>query len=205
MRRIILDRDDKFRARPQVPPYQEITHEAIAAKGAGYDAAKTALAESKRSLVEAQQELPQSQWKDAEAAETARAEGKPELKTRTHTQQHEKRIADLEHEQRVSSSQSSARLMPTSRARSAPVRVGRADRARDCRTGRGVERCSRRADLALRAAQTDNRDPRAGDRRRPPRRADRSLSLAQAQSRSIAVGDLLAALTDVGMPEPELE
>jgi hypothetical protein len=82
-------------------PYEQISQPAIREAVAGFDAAKTALDESKKALVAAQQELPQSQWADAEAAEKARAEGKPEPKTRSHTQQHERLIENLEHEQRV--------------------------------------------------------------------------------------------------------
>jgi hypothetical protein len=85
----------------RLPPYERITCAPISEAVAALDAARAALAEAKKSLVAAQQELPQSQWADAEAAEKARAEGKPEPKTRSHTQQHERRIENLEHEQRV--------------------------------------------------------------------------------------------------------
>jgi hypothetical protein len=84
-----------------VPPYEQISSEPIREAGATLSAVRAAQDEAKKALVEAEQTLPSSQWKDAEAAEQARAEGKPEPKTRNHTAAHEKRIADLEHEQRV--------------------------------------------------------------------------------------------------------
>ena len=202
----MLDRDDQLRLRPQVPPYQEISHEAIAAKAAEWDVAKTTLAESKRSLVEAQQELPQSQWKDAGAAETARAEGKPEPKTRTHTQQHEKRIADLEHEQRVSQL-AEQRAFDALQAALDQHQAEWADQIE--RETAALDEAWRDAVGALTALYAQRRRTIAirgqviGDGRRGVQTVP--LSLAQAQSRSIAVGDLLAALTDVGMPVPEPE
>jgi hypothetical protein len=84
-----------------LPPYEQISSEPIREAAATRSAARAAQDEAKKALVEAEQTLPSSQWKDAEAAEAARAEGKPEPKTRSHTAAHEKRIADLEHEQRV--------------------------------------------------------------------------------------------------------
>jgi hypothetical protein len=83
-----------------LPPYEQISCEPVSQAAANWDAAKAALLEAKRSLVEAEQTLPSSEWKDAEAAEAARSAGKPEPK-RTHTQEHERRVSDLAHEHRV--------------------------------------------------------------------------------------------------------
>jgi hypothetical protein len=84
-----------------LPPYEQINSEPIREAAATLSAAKSAQDEAKKALVEAEQTLRSSQWEDAKAAEAARAEGKPEPKTRSHTVAHEKRIADLEREQRV--------------------------------------------------------------------------------------------------------
>ncbi|HEX4838344.1 MAG TPA: hypothetical protein VFV03_07475 [Solirubrobacteraceae bacterium] len=83
-----------------LPAYEQISSEPIREAAAQFSAARASLHESKRSLIDAEQTLPCSQWKDAELSEAARNAGKPEPK-RVHTQQHERRIADLGHEQRV--------------------------------------------------------------------------------------------------------
>jgi hypothetical protein len=84
-----------------LPSYERISNEPIRTAAGAFDAAKAALSDAKRSTIQCQQELPQSIWLDAEVAEKARAEGKPEPKTRSHAVGHERRIANLEREQRV--------------------------------------------------------------------------------------------------------
>jgi hypothetical protein len=97
--RIILDPKPRL---PQLPVYTEIDHKEIRDAAAAWDAAKVSLDESKKSLIQLEQELPQAQHEDAAADEQLRAEGgKPKLKGRPATQRHEKAIADAAHEQRV--------------------------------------------------------------------------------------------------------
>jgi hypothetical protein len=61
-------------------------------------AARASLDEAKKSHTAAEQELPSSEWRDAELAAEARASGRKEPATRKHTADHEARIRDLAHE-----------------------------------------------------------------------------------------------------------
>ncbi len=98
MRRIILERK---LGKPQLPPYVEIAQQQIREAAAAWDGAKATLDEAGKSHTQAEQELPASEWRDAEVAAEARAAGKPEPKTRSHTAKHEQRIRDLAHELKV--------------------------------------------------------------------------------------------------------
>lgn len=86
----------------QLPAYESISQSDIASAAAALSAAKAAHSQAQKDVVAATQELPQSEWKDAEISAEARAQNKPEPKTRSHTVAAEKRIADLQHEEKVS-------------------------------------------------------------------------------------------------------
>lgn len=96
--RIILDPKPRL---PQLPPYVEIDNGPIREAAAAWDAAKAALDESKKTLVQLEQELPNAHLEDARADERLRAEGKAKLKGRPATQAAEKAIADAAHEHLV--------------------------------------------------------------------------------------------------------
>lgn len=100
MRRIVLERNPIGPQRAQLPPYQEISHDVIAAKAAEWDAAKAALNEVKRTEVELEQTRPQAEQADAETCEQARHEGKPDPK-RTHVAAHDRKLDSARHEHRV--------------------------------------------------------------------------------------------------------
>jgi hypothetical protein len=84
-----------------LPPYEAISNEAIREAVAQHNAAKAAFDEAKKSHTQAELELPATEQLDAELAADARAAGKPEPKTRTHTAKHEQQIRDLAHELKV--------------------------------------------------------------------------------------------------------
>jgi hypothetical protein len=86
--------------RPQLPPYQEISHPAIRDGAAGWDAARAALEQGRKDLLELEQTREASEWRDAELAETARAAGKPEPK-RSHTAEHDRKIDKARHEHKI--------------------------------------------------------------------------------------------------------
>jgi hypothetical protein len=85
-----------------LPPYESISQPDIAKAAASWDAAKSAMSEAKRSLVQAEQELPNAATADAEADERSRSAGKGKLKGRPATVAAEKAIAGLAHEHQVS-------------------------------------------------------------------------------------------------------
>ncbi len=100
MKRIVLERTPQ-RRNPQLPPnYAEIDHPAIRDAAAAWDGARATLESARREVVELEQTAEQAQWKDAEAAEKARAEGKAEPK-RTNIAAHEKKLDQARHEAKV--------------------------------------------------------------------------------------------------------
>jgi hypothetical protein len=99
MHRIVLERQPN-QHRPQLPPYSEISSKPIADAAADWDAARAELLERKRSLTELEQTREAAEWRDAEAAEKARAEGKAEPK-RSHVAEHDKKLDQARHEMKV--------------------------------------------------------------------------------------------------------
>jgi hypothetical protein len=99
VKRIVLDRIPQ-RRNPQLPPYTEIDHPAIREAAAAWDGARATLESARRDVVELEQTREQAEWKDAEAAERARAEGKAEPK-RTHVAAHEKKLDAARHEAKI--------------------------------------------------------------------------------------------------------
>jgi hypothetical protein len=99
VKRIVLDRIPQ-RRNPQLPPYTEIDHPLIRQAAAEWDGARTTLESSRREVVELEQTREAAEWKDAEAAEKARAEGKPDPK-RTNVAAHEKKLDQARHEAKV--------------------------------------------------------------------------------------------------------
>jgi hypothetical protein len=97
MHRIVLDHD---RVQPQLPPYEEISHEAIRDAAARWDATKSTLRERRQDVVELEQTREAAEWRDAEAAEAARAASKPEPK-RSHVQEHDKKLDAARHELKI--------------------------------------------------------------------------------------------------------
>jgi hypothetical protein len=67
---------------------------------AAVSARKGVLAEAKQTTTHLVQTRPQSEWADAEAAELAQAEGRPEPK-RTHVARHDREIDEARHQERV--------------------------------------------------------------------------------------------------------
>jgi chromosome segregation ATPase len=85
---------------PQLPNYVEIDHATIRDAAAAWDAAKAALESARKDLTELEQTREAAEWADAEAAEAARAEGKPEPK-RSHVAAHDKKLDVARHEWKV--------------------------------------------------------------------------------------------------------
>jgi hypothetical protein len=96
-RRIILDPKPR---RPQLPAYTEIDHKEIREAAAAWDAAKTTLESARKDLTELEQTREAAEWRDAETAEKARAEGKAEPK-RTHVAAHDRKTDEARHEFKV--------------------------------------------------------------------------------------------------------
>src|SRR6266566_8956680 len=71
-----------------LPPYQQITCTPISEAAAALSAAKTDLDTAKKDHVQAEQELPAAEWRDAEAEASALEAGKPAPKTEVHTVRH---------------------------------------------------------------------------------------------------------------------
>jgi hypothetical protein len=95
--RIVLERKPW---RPQLPPYDQIDQDEIREAAAAWDAAKASLESARRDVVELEGTREAAEWLDAEAAEKARAEGKPEPK-RSHVAEHDKKLDQAQHEHRV--------------------------------------------------------------------------------------------------------
>jgi len=95
--RIILERKPRL---PQLPNYVEIDHATIREAAAAWDAAQASLDSARKDLTELEQTGDAAEWADAEAAEQARAEGKPEPK-RSHVAAHDKKLDVARHEFKV--------------------------------------------------------------------------------------------------------
>src|SRR4051794_751405 len=93
MRRIVLDRKP---LRPQLPSYTEIDNGPIREAAAAWDAANATLESSRKDVIELEQTREAAEWRDAEAADRARAEGKAEPK-RSHVAAHDKKLDDARH------------------------------------------------------------------------------------------------------------
>jgi hypothetical protein len=83
-----------------LPPYESISCEPLREAAAALDAAKAAQSEARRAVVHLEQTRDAAEWRDAEAAERARAEGKAEPK-RTYVAQHDKALDAARHELKV--------------------------------------------------------------------------------------------------------
>jgi hypothetical protein len=95
--RIILDPKPR---RPQLPVHTEIDHPAIREAAAAWDGAKATLEGARKDLVELEQTRDAAEWRDAEAAQEARAAGKPEPK-RSHVAVHDKKLDEARHRLKV--------------------------------------------------------------------------------------------------------
>jgi hypothetical protein len=80
--------------------YEQISSEPIREAAAGLDAAKAACLSARRDLVELEQTREAAEWRDAEAADKARAEGKAEPK-RSHVAAHDRKTDEARHEHKV--------------------------------------------------------------------------------------------------------
>lgn len=85
----------------KLPPYEQISHATIREAAASLDAAGSARGQARKDLVELEQTREQAEWADAEAVERARAEDKPEPK-RTHVAAHDRKTDEARHELKVS-------------------------------------------------------------------------------------------------------
>jgi len=78
-------------------------HPAIQTAAGAYTEAKTAALKARREAIALEQERPAAEELDAVQAAHARREHKPEPKTRQRTLAHDKKLADAQHEARVTS------------------------------------------------------------------------------------------------------
>jgi hypothetical protein len=83
-----------------LPPYEAISCTPICEATAGLDAAKAACLSARRDLIELEQTKEAAEWRDAEAADKARAEGKAEPK-RSHVAVHDRKTDEARHEHKV--------------------------------------------------------------------------------------------------------
>jgi hypothetical protein len=84
-----------------LPAPESISHTKIREAAEVFAKASKDLNDRKRDVVQLEHELPNAELADAQADEAARAAGKPKLTKRTHTEKHQKAIADARHELRV--------------------------------------------------------------------------------------------------------
>lgn len=84
----------------KLPPYEQITCAPIREAAANLDAARAALSQAKRDVKQLEQERPHAEWRDAEAAEQARAEGKSEPK-RSCVVAHDRKLDQARHEEKI--------------------------------------------------------------------------------------------------------
>lgn len=97
MNRIVLDR---LAPRPQLPPYQEISHPAIRDAAAAWSAAKANLAQARQDVLKLEETRPSTEWATAEVIEQARGAGKPDPKG-SPMSEHDKKIAAAQLEEKV--------------------------------------------------------------------------------------------------------
>jgi hypothetical protein len=84
----------------RLPPYEWITCAPISKAAAALDAAKAALDQARKDLIDLEQTREQAEWRDAAASENARAEQKPEPK-RSHVAAHDRKTDDARHQVKV--------------------------------------------------------------------------------------------------------
>jgi hypothetical protein len=203
--------------RPQLPDPAAIDHAVISEAAAGWNAARAALETARKDVNELELTKEAAEWKDAEAAEAARAEGKPEPK-RTHVAAHDKKLDEARHEQRIAT----LAEQRTFDALQAAVDAHQGEWAESVE--RDVEALDGEwADVVDQLLNLHARRTRALAVRRlvvgGGRRTDTALGFligqiheigfASGQGRNargwIAAGDVLGALADLGMPEPVIE
>lgn len=83
-----------------LPPYEAISCIPIREAATGLDAAKAVCLSARRDLIELEQTREAAEWRDAEAADKVRAEGKAEPK-RSHVAAHDKKLDEARHERKV--------------------------------------------------------------------------------------------------------
>lgn len=83
-----------------LPPYESISCEPIRQAAAEHNAARSAKEQARKDLIELEQTREAAEWRDAEAAEQAQAEGKPEPK-RSHVAAHDKQTDAARHGAKV--------------------------------------------------------------------------------------------------------
>jgi len=83
-----------------LPPYEQISCEPIRQAAAEHNAARSAKEQARKDLIELEQTREAAEWRDAEAAEQAQAEGKPEAK-RSHVAAHDKQTDAARHGAKV--------------------------------------------------------------------------------------------------------
>jgi hypothetical protein len=199
-----------------LPPYEAISNEPIRQAAAQLDAARAARDEVKKSHTQAELELPASEYRDAELAAEARGAGKPEPKTRAHTAKLEQGIRDLAHELKVatiieqrSRDELDAALLEHGDAWGEEVR-GSLEALREQWTAEVSELIALHArfSAALSVARTVLGEQAHVRALGFTPAQIRGIEFASGQAREtgyVAAGDVLAALGDLGMPEPVVE
>jgi len=196
--------------------YERITNKPIRDAVAHLHATNNARHEAKLDVIELEQERPQAEWQDAEQAEQARAEGKPEPK-RSAVAAHDRKLDQARHEEKVAE----LALQRAQKALSdALAQHGDAwrDEVRDSVEALNAEwqrdvseliALHGRLETALMVAHVViGKQPQVGALCFPPK-SIRGLDLAAPQPKGahgvITTPDVLAALHELATPEPDVE
>ncbi len=193
-----------------LPPHGEISDEQIARAAAAFGAAKVAANEAHRTHVQLEQELPQAHDQDAAADAQARDAGKPPLKGRPATKRAEEAIVRAEHEELVS-----VKLLEKARdhLRAALDEHGEAWKAEVLGVVEGLDKQWSDAISALIQLHGQRKHARqiarqigcealgvAAIQLDRTQLAGIELAVGSVRTADIDVGDILAAMADLGKP-----
>jgi hypothetical protein len=207
--RIVLEKKTRL---PQLPNYVEIDQGVIRDAAAAWDAAKAALDSGRKDLTELEQTREAAEWRDAEAAEAARAEAKPEPK-RSHVAAHDKKLDVARHEWKVAqlaeertfdALQAALDEHHAEWAETVEHDVQSLDDDWSAAVNALVElHATRSRALAIRAMVIGEQRGAAALGFKPSQiRGIDFASHTGRQTGYVAAGDVLGALADLGMPEP---
>lgn len=196
-----------------LPPRESISCEAIREAAGAFDAARAAKEQRRKDVVELEQTREAAEWRDAEAAEKARAEGKPEPK-RTHVAEHDKKLDAARHELKIVtiSEQRACDTLEATISEHGPAwmeEVGKAVETLEAEWQNALERLTvllSRRESARRVAEiVIGEQPGVGFARLKLKQLqdlELGAGTPSGQTGTVSVGELLASLADVGQPRP---